>query len=496
MDFWRKVFRRFRRTKSETPSAQPKRNGLNRAVFKAESVAPDTRRLVSFAAPEMLPGVVPNGKQAGMAMDSNIGNFPAAYLPAIYGSTVGFPGFPYLATLATRAEYRQMASALSTELTREWIEITSSETDSDDTKSKITELTKKIEDIGLKDVIQKAAEHDAYYGRAQILIEIDGHDLSLPLIPSDMTVKKGSFKRVKTIEAMWTTPVSYNANDPAAPDFYKPRKWFMLGKEVHATRLLTVITRELPDMLKPAFNFAGMSLSQLAEPYVENWLRTRQSISNLISNFSITALKTAMDQLLAGAEGDAGDGTDLINRAKLFTANRDNQGLFLLDKDREELEQLNVPLSGLDKLQAQAQEHMCAVSRLPAIILTGLSPTGLNASSEGEIRAFYDWIAAQQEAYWRKPIVTILNVLQLSMYGSIDPDISFSFVPLFQMSAKELAEIRTADANTAAAYIDRGVISNEEQRERLARDPESGYSGLSLDPADIPNMEEEDGNEE
>jgi len=386
-----------------------------------------------------------------------------------------------------------MASALSTELTREWIEITSSETAGDETKNKVTELTKKIEDIGLKDVIQTAAEHDCFYGRAQLLIDLDGHnDLSLPLIPSPSTIKKASFKRVKTVEAMWTTPVGYNAIDPAALDFYKPRRWFMLGREVHASRLLTVVTRPLPDMLKPAFNFAGMSLSQLAEPYVENWLRTRQSVSDLISNFSITALKTAMAQVL-NDEND--DGTNLINRAKLFNANRDNQGLMLLDKETEDLVQQNVPLGTLDKLQAQAQEHMCAVSRLPAIILTGLSPTGLNASSEGEIRVFYDWIAAQQEAHWRKPIKVIFDILQLSVYGSIDPDISFSFVPLFQMSAKEDAEIRTADANRDAAYIDRGVLGPEEVREKLARDPKSGYSGLSLDPADVPNLEEEDGEE-
>lgn len=486
-----KILRRWNRRRKRRNTVvrpAPKGDGLKRAIFKAEQSS--ERLAFRFSAPQLLPGVVPKGVTPAIAMDSG---FTDTYLPGIYGSTVGFPGFPHLASLATIAEYRQMASALSTELTREWIALNSSETAGESTKAKITELTKKLQDIGLKDVIQQAAEHDALYGRAQILIDVDGQvDRSLPLIRSNKTIKRNSFKRVKTVEAMWTTPVSYNASDPSAADFYKPRKWFMLGQEVHATRLLTVVTRPVPDMLKPAFNFAGISLSQLAEPYVENWLRTRRSVGELLRNFSITALKTAMEEILEGGD----DGSTLIDRAKLFIANRDNQGLFLLDKDREELVQLNVPLSGLDKLQAQAQEHMCAVSRLPAIILTGLSPTGLNASSEGEIRIFYDWIAAQQESFWREPIKVILEILQLSMYGEIDPDVMFSFVPLFQMSAKELAEIRTANANTAAALIDRGVLSAEEERERLARDPESGYQGLSLDPADIPNAEEEDDDEE
>jgi hypothetical protein len=152
----------------------------------------------------------------------------------------------------------------------------------------------------------------------------------------------------------------------------------------------------------------------------------------------------------------------------------------LLDKDREEIVQVNTPLSGLDHLQAQAQEHMCSVSRIPAMILTGISPSGLNASSEGELRAFEDWIAAQQEAYWRKPLEVILEIVQLSLFGKIDPDIGLEFNPLRQMTPAELAEIRNKNANTAKAYIDASVLDPSEERQRLAQDPESGYQGIDV----------------
>jgi phage-related protein (TIGR01555 family) len=486
---WRKLFQ-WRKEKPEPLSVVPKGDGLRRAASKAGE---STRKSYNYPVktPDIMPRVVPVGAKAAIAMDENAPNFFSASL--INGGISGFPGYPHLSFLATRAEYRAMAGALSTEITREWITINSSETAGESTKNKVTEITKKIEDIGLQQVIQRAAEHDAYFGRAQILIDIKGHDASLPLVLSPKTIKKDTFNKVTTVEAIWTTPASYNALDPAAPDFYRPAKWFMLGKEVHASRLLTIITRPLPDMLKPAFNFGGMSLSQLAEPYVDNWLRTRQSVSDLINNFSITALATSMDQVLDGTS----DGEDLFARAALFTAARSNRGLMLLDKDREELVQVNTPLSGLHELQAQSQEHMCAVSRLPAIILTGISPSGLNASSEGEIKTFFDWISAQQEAYWRKPVDTIFKVLQLSMYGEIDPDITFSFDPLYQMTPKELAEIRTADSTTAGNYIDRGVLDPSEVREKLARDSESGYQGLDLSlEITNPNLEDEEDDED
>ncbi len=400
------------------------------------------------------------------------------------GNVQGFPGYPYLSMLASRAEFRAFAAAISTEMTREWITLNSSDVEGESTKEKITELTKALEDFGVKSIIQKAAEHDCFFGRGQIFVDIDGQDRKLPLILDPRTIKDNSLKRVVNVEPIWTTPVAYNSIDPAAPDFYKPNKWWMLGQEVHASRLLTVITRELPDMLKPAFNFSGMSMSQLAEAYVDNWLRTRQSVADLISNFSIVSLATSMDQVLQGtgnAEIDGQAATDLFSRAKLFTLTRSNKGIFLTDKDREELSQLAVPLSGLHELQAQAQEQMCAVSHVPSTILLGIAPSGFGNVAEGELRSWYDWIAAGQESYYRAPIEVILKVMQLSMYGKIDPNITFSFNPLYQMTAKELSEIRTADGATACAYIDRGVLDPQEERERLARDPESGYQGLDIE---------------
>jgi phage-related protein (TIGR01555 family) len=484
---WRQLFR-WSRKEVAPVSVVPKGDGLRRAAAMASDGAPAPKTykypIQAYTPPA---GVVPKGTESGIAMDSNFPNFVSAYMG---GDFTGFPGYPHLSFLATRAEYRAMANALSKEMTREWIKINSSETAGSSTKDKVTELTKKIQDIGLQQVIQRAVEHDAYFGRAQILISIKGQQdkLELPLIISSKTISRDSFEKVTTVEAIWTTPATYNALDPSDPYFYKPPVWFMLGKKVHHTRLLTIISRPVPDILKPAYNFGGMSLSQLAELYVDNWLRTRQSVADLINNFSITVLATSMDQVLEGLD----DGTNLFARAALFTATRSNKGMMLLDKDREELIQINTPLSGLSDLQAQSQEQMCSVSKTPSTILLGVAPTGFGNVSEGEITTWEKWVGSEQEVY-RPTIQTIINVLQLSMYGEIDPDISFAFNPLSQMTPKELAEIRTADSTTAANYIDRGVIDPAEERERLARDPESGYQGLNLDiEITDPNLEEED----
>lgn len=465
--------------------------GLRMAVAKArEDVAEKPR----FAPPVLPNGVVPEGQKSAVAMD---------YCPGVYdfmNSAWGgfdsnfepFPGYPYLAGLATRAEYRNFADSLSSEITREWIKFKGA-SDSDpknkvqaeQDKQRIKELEAACKTFNLQDIFKLAAAQDCFFGRGQISINIKGADPNLPLVLSPVTVRKGSLEGFKCIEAMWTTPSAYNSNDPTAVDFYQPREWFVLGKQVHASRLLTIITRPLPDMLKPAYNFSGMSLSQLAQPYVNNWLRTRQSVSDLINNFSITALKTNMAQTLQGSC----DGSDVNARADLFTLTRSNKGLMLLDKDAEELVQVNTPLSGLHELQAQSLEQMCTVSRLPAVILTGVSPSGLNASSEGEIRVFYDWISSQQNAFFRHPLEICIKIIMLHLWGEIDETITFDFNPLWQESKTEKAATRKSNVDAVVTLIDRGVISTEEARENLANDPDSGFSGIDIEDVPAPEVD-------
>lgn len=483
-----------RTKKNEQPAAPTAKDSQKHT--RAESLRILTHRIMTEIATDqksynypvqpvtLPPGVVP----AGLAMDS---------LPIMGGSDIwgylnsnypggGFPGYPYLSSLATRAEYRAFASAVSTELTRKWIEVVSTSGD-DSQNDRIEAINTLFHDMKVRGTFQRAAEHDVLFGRGQIFVDVDGADRARPLILDPRTVRKGSFKRICAVEANWTTPKTYNSLDPTAPDFFKPSVWFMLGVEVHASRLQTIITRPVPDLLKAAFNFGGLSLSQLAEPYVDNWLRTRQSIADLVNNFSITALKTNMEQgLVAGEPGD------IFDRVKLFTDMRSNKGMMVLNNTDEDLVQMNVPLSGLGELQSQALEHLCTASRIPAMVLTGISPTGMNASSEGEMQAWNNWISAQQEAYWREPLEVILKLAQLSLFGEIDPHITFNFVPLAQPSPKEIAEINEIQERVDVAYIGAGVLAPEEVREHLAHDVDSGYQGLDLDVVPVePNADPE-----
>lgn len=432
--------------------------------------------------PELPAGVVPENA-AGMAMDCNstLGNFGAGCF-----FNTGFIGYPRLAELAQISEYRSVTETTASEMTRQWIEIKS--IGDDDNSEKIKQIEECYEKLNIRDVFRKAIESDGFFGRGQIMIQMKGQDndkLNNPLLLTDKTIGKGSLKALVPIEPMWTAPAQCNTTDPTAEDFYKPKTWFVMGREVHKDRLFTLISRPVPDLLKSAYNFGGVSMSQLMMPYVDRWLRTVDSVSDLLHSFSLSGIKTDMSTILSGG---CDEEVNMTLRAEVYNRFRDNRGLMMLDKESEEFFQFNTPLSGLDALLAQSQEQLAMPSHTPLVKLLGVTPSGLNASSEGEIAVYYDYIKALQENILRDPLDKVLKLVQLHLFGEIDDSITFSFVPLAQMDESQLATIRKSDSDRDVAYIQAGVISAEEVRGRLASDTDSGYNGIDVD--DVPMQDD------
>ena len=457
--------------------------------------AADENKLNPFIIPNAAPNVIP--KKDKMACDDAITDaFGYASAYSAFSEGLGFLGFPYLAELTQRAEYRRPSEIIAKEMTRKWMKLVSTgDEDIGDKSDKIKAIESELKRLKVRDVFCKAAEHDGLYGRGQIYIDTGAteipEELNKSLVLSVEKIGKNSLKKLINVEPIWTYPNRYNATDPLRDDYFKPQSWYVMGKEVHNTRLLTFISREVPDLLKPAYAFAGIALSQLAKPYVDNWLRTRQSVNDAISNFSIMVMSTDLSQIL-----NAGAGDDLFRRVDLFNKLRNNKGLMVNDKNTEDLKNVSMPLGSLDHLQAQAQEHMAAVTGIPLVKLLGVTPSGLNASSDGEIRSFYDWIGSLQEAVFGPNLKKLIDIIQLSLFGEIDQEIGFEWIPLWSVSETESANIRKVDADTDAVLIGAGVIDTNEARTRIAKQENSAYPSLELNPELLDEIEEPDGEEQ
>lgn len=467
-----------------------KNPGLTAAVLEqvlafVKGAKPEPK-MRSLRLPEPPPGVVPAGG-AKMAQDAQIKaviNFGEAQSWDGYG----FMGYALLSDLAQIPEFRLPSEIIAEEMTRKWIKVIS--TSEEDKTEKIKEIEDELKRFAVQETFRTAFQYDEFFGIGKIFLDFgNSGDVKSELITAT-GIEKGSLKAIRAIEPIWTYPNSYNTSDPTAADFYRPQTWYVLGKEIHSSRLLNFNSRPVPDILKPAYMFGGVSLTQLMQPYVENWLRTRQSVSNITHNFSTPVLETDMSQTML-----PGGAQQLALRGQVYNTGRDNLGLFIIDKNKEGFEIKSAPLASLDKLQAQAQEQMASIARIPLVKLFGVTPSGLNASSDGEVRVFYDSIEAKQERIGTPELRRLLNVLQMNKYGEIDPDITFKWMPLWSLDEKALAEVRKIDAETDCAYVDHGIIDVMEVRTTVAGEEDSRYASIEVDELPEPPEEEGDGSE-
>jgi phage-related protein (TIGR01555 family) len=445
--------------------------------------------------PGVRPAKLPSASEVVLALDSAGNQEPMATdaMPASWGYTgngtlgpgLAFLGFPYLAELTQISEYRIPAETLSTEMTRTWVKLKNKGKKKLD--DKIAEITQAFEDFKLRDVFREAALKTEEFGRAHVAINIKGQDSDITRQLPLTKIQKGTLLGFKCIEPYWLTPYSWNSTRPRDADFYKPQSWFEMGKKTHASRYLTFIFREVPDLLKPAYDFAGISITQLMMPYVQRWLRTAKNVNDLINIFSIVTLATDLQTMLQAPDDSP---ESLMGRLRAFTAARDNRGAMVINKDTEELSVNDVSLGSLDKLQAQSQEHMATPARMPLIKFFGITPTGLNATSEGEFQSWYDYVKSLQVLGYGPHLERALELVQMHLYGEVDPDITYEFLSLYEPTPKEEGEMRKADAERDSVYLDKSVVSPDEVREKLRIDPKSGYGDLEGDAPPPPEQAE------
>lgn len=481
--------------------APVRRRGTSReyqeVTAQMRSTTGQPQQLKAFTLPLHPPSVMKEVPNKGMAMDTAITDLYAwAGINQILTEGLSFLGYPYLSELAQRPEYRRMSEVIATNMTRKWIKLQASGDGEDDKTDKIKKIEDEMKRLKTKETFQEAAELDGFFGRSHIYVDTgdtdNAQELMKPIGDGRNDISQGKVSkakpllRLKSVEAVWCYPSNYNSNDPLSPSWYKPEMWVVMGRQIHISRLLTFVGREVPDLLKPAYSFGGLSLSQMAKPYIDNWIRTRQSVADLIHSFSVCGIKTNLGESVANG------GADLFTRIDMFNATRDNRGLMVLNNgvpgDAEEFFNVSTPLSTLDALQAQTQEHMCSVAGIPVIVLLGIQPAGLNASSEGEIRIFYDWIHSFQEKFFRPNLTRVIDFIQLSLFGAVDPDITFIFEPLWAMDEVQKATVYKTLMEADTIAVDKGVLDPIEVRKRIAADPDSPHAGLDVD--DLPEVAE------
>ncbi|WP_080994355.1 DUF1073 domain-containing protein [Trabulsiella odontotermitis] len=429
-----------------------------------------------------LPGVIPaEREQAALAMDST--PYDVLNNMSIGTNYSGFAGYPTLAALSQRVEYANMHGVLADEMTRNWIEVKS--------HSENVQLVKAMEaalrKFNIKLLIHEAVRQDSLFGVAHIYIDTGATDEenARPLFLSDKKITKGSVKRFRVIEPTWVYPSQYNTTNPLVDGYYQPQQWFVMGKVVHASRFIDIVSRPVPDILKPSYNFGGLSLTQLMKDYVEDWLEAKKVVLDIMKTLRVRGLKTDMDARMQ-------EPGEFDKRIKLFTKYQNNMGIWAVDL-QEEFFHFQTSLSELSNLLSSYQEQLCIPARITTLKLLGNPPAGLNPSGAGEVSTWHETVSGMQERDIRRALEIIFKVIQLSEFGAIQDDIYFDFKPLDEISEKDAAEIAERRVGTVTKAADSMLVSSEEARQALKAIEGAGFEGLEGDYDGEENQGEEGG---
>ena len=417
-------------------------------------------------------------------------------------TTPQFLGYAYLAGLSQNPIIRAGVTTVADEMTKRWVQIKDgdkrsslkptavasvSEPWSDkpaldgfagqsasraQERTKVKALTAALADFGIQSLFNEAAQKCDFDGGCLIYIdtgETDERALQSELY-LDAALLQGKVRRFTLVEAVNVYPGLYNATDPLSPDYFTPDSWMVLGRRIHASRFLYFAPNQVNILLRPSYNFFGIPAAQQALDYVAHFTKTREAAHRLLTKFSLTVFKTNMEGILAG-----GSGAHMDMRLQYLTQKRDNDAILVIDNEQEDVLKLETPLSGITEIVQQSLEFVAAIFRIPFVKFLGISPSGLNATGEADLRNFYDHVSSKQEKILRKPLCRIMDILQMHLFGEIDPHIRVEFAPLSDEDDAQKALTRKAEAERDATYLECGVLEPHEVRQRLMDDPDSDY---------------------
>lgn len=359
-----------------------------------------------------------------------------------------------LAHMANDDIIKSAIDTIAQECTGQWGQIVINELeDQDQAGELIVKLENRLQDLNIKELAKEAMQKALIYGGVGIFLNMGGNqDLEKDFDFNLRSVKANGLKSVKLIEPYLFAPMQVNTTNPIADDFMKPSVWHVSGiGAVSATRLKTMEIFSATDLVKPLYNFLGISIISFMLDKVRSADTIRQSLADIFLRFRTNIIKSPVMGM--------SDNSQIIGKMRAINAMRNNHSTILLT-EQEDFIQTITPLSGLDKIQAQAYEAIASSARMPAIKLLGLTPSGFNATGEFDLLNYYDTISGYQNTILRKFLERILRILALEAGFDIAPE--FKFTPLKKETKIEAAQTKIANADFVSKLTAEGIITQEQ----------------------------------
>lgn len=317
--------------------------------------------------------------------------------------------------------------------------------------------------LKLQSKVKLAKQWARLYGGAGIYIGTNDTDLSQELTPERLGKDGITYLHVMT---RWELAAQELLLDPLSPYFGEPSYYSLSAGNravvnIHPSRVIRFIGRPIPrfiagqerwgdselQVLDDALKQAGVSLAQVATlfnevkvdiisvPGLQDHLATAESTALLSSRFANASLLKSAHNVLLLQGGDE-------NLAEKWETRQIDFGAF------PAILQLYL------KVAAGAAD-------IPVTRLLNDSPSGMQATGDGDITNYYDRLAAEQTTDLGPEMERGDELIIRSALGVRPPEVHYTWNPLWQMSEAQKADIALKKAQATQIYVTTNVVPED-----------------------------------
>ena len=322
----------------------------------------------------------------------------------------------------------------------------------------LNKIEKRFEELGGLSKISELIETSLIYGQASLFIDVNtkNDDLTKKLVLAQEVFNKNKVNHLKVVAPYGMSASDVETANMLNKDFMIPKSWYVQGAGVvDSSRLMQLTIFDCPDLIKPLFNFGGVSLCQFMKNYVSTADSARQSLADIMLRYKTDIIKSDLVKV---------NPNEAKSRASAINRHRNNLGLLLLTEG-EEFMQVNTPIAGLERISAHLMEYVSVSARMPNTILFGLTPAGLNATGEFELDSYYSELKSIQESKIKPIIEKLLTIICLEL--EIDKKVYIEFNEFKQEDEQLKADIETKQVANSIMLRDSGLASDEQAIEYL-----------------------------
>ena len=211
----------------------------------------------------------------------------------------------------------------------------------------------------------------------------------------------------------------------------------LYGQPVHKSRVMKMVGREAPSLLRLQLGGWGMSEIERLIRSLNSFLKNQDVIFELLDEAKIDVYKINGFNSTLYTKG----GTEKVSKQVQISNRMKNYlNALLMDKE-DEYDQKTMAFSGLSELLIQNRQALAADLKMPVTKLFGISAAGFN-SGEDDIENYNAMLESEIRANNKGYFITLVQIACAVLFGFVPDDVDVEFGELRELSAEQVENVK------------------------------------------------------